>query len=203
MSSKIFQGQEWELSEYLSQPVLAFHDLFATSARTGWGGATSTNDARNRGTYGGTQDHAEDSDENEPLLPFTGPKADFEAREAEKNNRSILTSLLSSFSISLSRAFRSPEDIATEFLPYLIKLVTPDIKPVVVGGSGGAGGEQRGVASVRTDIERDLVRRAVRVMTDVGITFQRCRLETTDLSSSLSSTPGWRQGGTWVYRMEP
>ncbi|KAI9885736.1 MAG: hypothetical protein M1823_002457 [Watsoniomyces obsoletus] len=188
ISSKIFNGQEWELSEYLSQPILAFHHLFATSSRTGW----SSGQPANQGT------HNEDGEENEPPLPFTGPKADFEAREAEKNNRSILTSLLSSFSVSLSRAFRSPEDIATEFLPYLIKLVTPDIKPVVVGG----GGDQRGIASVRTDIERDLVRRAVRVMTDVGITFQRCRLEnTTDLGSSGGG--GWRQGGTWVYRMEP
>ena len=191
ISSKVFSGQEWELSEYLSQPILAFHYLFASPAvRTMWTGSNDhTKRHHQRQGMAGMGD-GDDEVGAEPL-PFTGVRADYEAREAEKQNRSILSSLLASFSVSLSRCCRSPEDVATEFLPYLVKMVAPDVRPVVVGGSGA---DQRGVASVRTDGERRLVQRAASVMDSVGISFQRCRLDT---EASVG------RAGTWVFRMEP
>lgn len=189
LSSRVFGGQEWELAEYLSQPALAFHHLFASSAtRSSWTAVTeyAHPNPQRHGPAGADDDGAGEGSQS----PFSGPRADFNAREAEKENRSILSGLLASFSVQLARAFRSPEDIATDLLPYLVKLVTPDVKPVVVGGSG----EQRGTASVRTEGERNLVRRAVNVMNGVGITFQRARVDGEVMAGRT---------GTWVYRMEP
>lgn len=177
ISSKIFSGQEWELSGYMCQSVLAFHHLFSTSSRSAWS-SDSTQKRPN-----------EDDDEDAEPLPFTGPRADFSAFEAEKHNRFLLSSLQSSFSLSLARTYRSPEDIATELIPYVVRLLSPDIKPTIVGGSG----DQRGMASVRKGTEQELVRRAVNVMSDVGVTFERIRLETDAVG----------RGGGWLYRMEP
>ncbi len=189
LSSRVYSGQEWELAEYLSQPALAFHHLFASSApRSSWTSATeySHSNPQRKGQAGRDDDGTGAGAES----PFSGPRADFNAREAEKENRAILSGLLSSLSVHLARSFRSPEEVATDFLPYLVKLVTPDVKPVVVGGSG----ELRGTASVRTQGERDLVRRAVNVMNGVGITFQRTRVDGEIMAGRT---------GTWVYRMEP
>ena len=172
LSSKIFNGQEWELNPYLSQSVLGFHHLFASPATHSWGNEQKQ--------WGG--------DGEEELLPFTGPRADFSAFEAQKQNRSILLGLQSSLSAPLLRSFRSAEEIATELLPHLIRILTPDVKPVVVGGSG----EQMGTASIRTESERDMVRRAVGVMSGVGVTYERGRVEGNQGSY-----------GGFVYRMEP
>ncbi|KAI9790645.1 MAG: hypothetical protein M1833_001898 [Piccolia ochrophora] len=174
LSSKVFSGQEWELSCYLSQPILAFHHLFASPARHSWTAAGN--------------DHRTSADDDAEPLPFTGPRADFEAHEAEKHTKAHLHALQSSLSPPLLRCFRSPESIATDLLPYLMQMLTPDVKPVVVGGSG----SQRGVASVRRESEREMVRRAAGVMSGVGVRFERGRLETVD----------GRDAG-WVYRMEP
>lgn len=200
VTSRVFSGQEWELAEYLSQPILAFHHLFGSSSprSTSWGSGTEqlhrcqqSQRVQDRGGEKGVIGGDDEGEAGElDFTPFTGPRADFSAREAEKQNRSILSGLLASFSVHLARSFRSPEDIATELLPYLNRLVSPEVKPVVVGG----GGDQKGVASVRTHGERDLIRRAVNVMHGIGVTFQRCRVEGETL-------PG--RAGTWVYRMEP
>ncbi|KAH0565203.1 hypothetical protein GP486_001403 [Trichoglossum hirsutum] len=175
LNSKIFTDQEWELTSYLSQPVLSFHHLFASSAR--YAQVSNFGQARSG-----------ENDDGDPA-PFAGPKADFTAHEALKSNRALLLAVQSSLSIPLLHSFRSPEEIATDLVPYLNKILTPDIKPVVVGGSG----DQRGVASVRKENEREMVRRAVGVMAGVGVTFERGRVE---------MEMGGRDGG-WVYRMEP
>ncbi|KAI9830922.1 MAG: hypothetical protein M1819_005304 [Sarea resinae] len=184
LSSKVFSNQEWELGGYLSQSVLAFHDLFASPIRHSW-------------STGYEQKRVGEEEIEEPA-PFTGLRAEFQAREAEKHNRATLLELQSALSISLLRSFRSPEDIAVELLPYLMSLLTPDVKPVIVGGSGGgtSGGDlQRSVASVRRESERAMVRRAVDVMNAVGVSFQHTRVET-------ESGGGGRHAG-FVYRMEP
>ena len=168
VSSKVFAGQDWELAPYLSQSVLALHHLFASSMRQ-------------------SERHKLFDEEDEEPMPFSGPRADFSAFEVEKHNRSILVTLQSSLNIPLLRSFRSLDDIATDLLPRLMAMLTPDIKPVVVGG-----GDQRGIASVRRESERELVRRAVRVMTGIGVVFEKARVETT--------TSGY---GGCVYRMEP
>ena len=173
LSSRVFAGQEWELNPYLSQSILGFHHLFATPAKHSWG-----TDQQNQ--WAGDQ-------EEEPS-PFTGPRADFSAYEAEKANRSLLQQLQASLSVPLLRSFRSPEELATDLLPHLLKMLTPDVKPVIVGGSG----EQRGTASVRKETERDMVRRAVDAMSAVSVTFERSKIE--------DARGGF---GGFVYRMEP
>ncbi|KAI1503022.1 hypothetical protein F5X99DRAFT_131013 [Biscogniauxia marginata] len=172
-SSRLFRSQDWELAPYLSQPILACHHLFASPIR--------------RANLGYDKKWGDAEDETRPL-PFSGPRADFVARESEKENRFILQAILAQLPPTLMRSFRSPEDISVDFLPYLIRLVSPDVKPVVVGGSGS------GTASVRKDTEKIMVKRAADVLAQVGIELQRGKIE----SESVFS-----RGPQWVYRMEP
>ncbi|KAK6077487.1 Chromosome transmission fidelity protein 18 [Seiridium cupressi] len=171
-SSRLFGSQDWELAPYISQPVLACHHLFATPTRH------SLLMYQKRG-----QD-----EEEAPPLPFSGPRADFAAFEAERGNRAMLQAMQAQLSPTLGRSFRSVEDIATDFIPYLTRLVSPDVKPVVVGGSG----DQKGTASVRKEAEKLMVKRAADTLLDVGISLQRGKIE-----GDAFSRP------TWVYRMEP
>lgn len=173
LSSKVYAGQEWELRPYLNESILGFHYLFGSSTKQSWSGKEPKE-------WGG--------DEDEVSTPFSGPRADFEAHEAQKQNCSILLALQSALSTPLQRAFRSPEEIATDLLPHLVCMLTPDVKPTIIGGSG----EMRGTASVRREGERDMIRRAVGVMGAVGVEFERSRIE--------DARGG--QGG-FVYRMEP
>ncbi|KAK4196284.1 putative chromosome transmission fidelity protein 18 [Triangularia verruculosa] len=174
-SSRIFSAQEWELAQYISQPVLACHHLFASARRH--------QPAAQEKRWG------EDDPNEAPPLPFSGPRADYEAREAEKLNRAILQGIQDSLPPSLSRSFRSPEDVATDFLPYLVRLISPDVKPVVVGGSDKMGS----IASVRREGEKAMVRRAANVLAEVGIQLHKGKIEDGGLVGRT----------TWVYRMEP
>ncbi|KAK8119411.1 chromosome transmission fidelity protein 18 [Apiospora kogelbergensis] len=172
-TSRLYGGQEWELAPYLSRAVLACHHLFATPIR-----------------HSQLMYQKRDAAEEEAApLPFTGPRADFSAYETEKTNRAMLQAVQAQLSPTLMRAFRSAEDIATDFMPYLIRLVSPDVKPVVVGGSG----DQKGTASVRKETEKAMVTRGAETLLDVGVELQRGRIE--------GDTFG--RGPTWVYRMEP
>ncbi|CAD6591291.1 MAG: hypothetical protein ASARMPRED_005297 [Alectoria sarmentosa] len=171
LSSKMYGGQEWELGPYLSHTVIGFHQLFASPAKQSW----ATNQTR------------WDGDDEKPL-PFSGPRADYLASEALKHNKAVLLGLQSSLSSQLLRSFRSADDISTDLLPNLIRMLTPNVKPIVVGG----GGDQRGVVSVRKEREREMIQRAVGVMGTVGVTLERARVETGQ--SGIS---------THIYRMEP
>lgn len=172
LSTKVFTGQEWELSPYLSQAVLGFHYLFASPPKNQWSG----------------DQKPWDDDHEEERMPFSGPRADYEASEAQKQNKSVIHELHSSFSGPLLRTFRSRDEISIELLPHLIKILIPDVNPVVVGGSG----DQRGVVSIRKEVERGMVQRAVSVMSAVGVTFERARIE-----------GGQSRVSNYVYRMEP
>lgn len=172
--SRLYASQEWELAPYLGQPVLACHHLFASPRRH-----FGSFDRRR----GGDAD-----DDAGPPMPFCGPRADYEAREAEKQNRAQLQALQAQLSPSLMRAFRSAEDVAAEFLPYLVRMVSPDVKPVVVGGSQGY------MASVRKESERALVRRASEVLAEVGIALLKGKIESEAISG---------RGPRFVYRMDP
>ena len=170
LSSKVHGGQEWELGPYLSQSVLGFHHLFASPAKHLWA------------------DQKRWDDDDEEPLPFSDPRADYMASEAQKQSKAVLLGLQSSLSPQLLRSFRSTEDISTELLPNLIKMLTPDVKPVVVGEISG----HRGVVSVRKEGEREMIQRAVGVMGAVGVTFERAKVEIGQ--SGISSH---------IYRMEP
>lgn len=171
ISSRVHSSQEWELGPYLSQSTLAFHHLFASSA-----GKIEANE----------RDNEDETAEEEH--PFSGPKADFLVFEAQKENRSILNGFHSSLSAPMLRMFRSVDSIVTDLVPHLIRMLSPDVKPVIVRGSG----EQRSTASVRKESERALVQSAVRVMAGMGVTFEKVRVE----------HEGGSHGG-WAYRMEP
>lgn len=167
ISSKVYSNQDWELGAYLSHSVAAFHHLFA-SAR-------------------GKSSHPENNEEEEEH-PFSGPRADFSAFEAQKQNRAILTGFQSLLSPPLTRLFRSTESVIVDLLPNLMRILSPDVKPVIVRGSG----ESKSVASVRKESERALVLAAVRAMMGLGVTFEKIRVE----------SEGGAHGG-WAYRMEP
>ena len=170
LSLKVYGAQEWELGPYLSQSVLGFHHLFASPAK---------NSLADQKCW--------DHDDEEPL-PFSGPRADFLASEAQKKSKALLLGLQSSLSPHLLRSFRSLEDISTDLVPNLIRILAPNIKPIVVGGSS----DQRGVVSVRKEGEREMVQRAVGVMVAVCVTFERARVEM-----------GQNGVSNYVYRMEP
>lgn len=171
ISAKVHSSQEWELGPYLSQSVLAFHHLFASAS-----GKTEVSN------------HDDGDDEIEEEHPFSGPRAEFAAFEAQKQNSAILTGFQSSFSAPMIRMFRSTDTVITDLIPNLVRMLSPEVKPVIVRGSG----EQRSTASVRKESERALVQSAVRVMTGMGVTFEKVRVE--------------HEGGGyagWAYRMEP
>ena len=170
LSLKVYGAQEWELGPYLSQSVLGFHHLFAS---------TTKNSLADQKCW--------DHDDEEPL-PFSGPRADYLASEAQKKSKALLLGLQSSLSPHLLRSFRPLEDISTDLLPNLIRILAPNIKPIVVGGSS----DQRGVVSVRKEGEREMVQRAVGVMVAVCVTFERARVEM-----------GQNGVSNYVYRMEP
>lgn len=179
-SSRIYSSQEWELAPYLSQPVLACHHLFASPHRQ------NTNAG-----YEKQWRAAEGDEEVAAPLPFTGPRADYSAYETEKQNRAILQGLQAQLPPVLMRAFRSPEDIATDFMPYLVRLVSPDVKPVVVGG----GMDKGSIASVRRDTEKEMIRRAAEVLAEVGISMVKGKIE--------EANPSIGGRTQWVYRMDP
>jgi chromosome transmission fidelity protein 18 len=178
--ARLYASQEWELAPYLCQPVLACHHLFASPKKhvismgydKRWGDATADEAAA-------------------APLPFSGPRADFQAHEAERENRAQLQAIQAQLSPTLGRLFRSAEDVATEFLPYLVRLVAPDVKPVTVGGSAGA------TASVRKDTEKAMVKRASEVLAEVGVALHKGRIEGGGADAFASRAP------EYVYRMEP
>lgn len=178
LSSRVFGGQEWELNPYLGQSVCAFHHLFAAvnNEKRGW-------DADNRVTV--------DKEAEAQSHPFSGPRADFAAYEAEKANRAIVTEFQSSFSGPLLRLYRSTDAIAAELIPNVTRMLAPEVKPVVVGGSAGQGS----IASVRKESEKGCIRIGSRVMSGLNVTFEKVRIEI--------EGGGAHSHGGFALRMEP
>ncbi|PVI01882.1 hypothetical protein DM02DRAFT_613323 [Periconia macrospinosa] len=170
--SAVHGSQEWELAPYLSQTVLAFHNLFASPRHQ------SSNPV---------------ADPDAQTSVFTGPSANYMATEQLKASRAALMGLQSSLSLPLTRLFRSPEELAIEFIPYVLRMLSPDVKPVIVN-TGASGSKSAATASVRKASERELVRRAVQAMAATGVRFERSKVEFDDAAN--------RNGG-WVLRMEP
>lgn len=96
--------------------------------------------------------------------------------------------------------YRSTDDVATELLPYVLRILSPDVKPVIVntGSKATAGGSgPTSTASVRKASEKELVAGAVEAMLATGVRFERARVELESVGR-----PGQGSGG-WVFRMEP
>ena len=101
--------------------------------------------------------------------------------------------LQSTLSLPLARTFRSPNELAVELLPYVLRMLSPDVKPVLVN-TGSTAARTAATASVRKASEKVLVKKAVEAMTATGVRFEKSRVETEDAAN--------RSGG-WVLRMEP
>lgn len=173
ISSRVFQEQEYELTGYLSHPILAFHSLFCCPKRQ-----ESTT-----GRYG------KQLEEDIDPPPFSGPAVEWEVREGIKENKALIQSVHSCLGgIRLHQCFKSSESVAMELAPWVARILSPSIKPVVVGGSGPAGG----IASVRREGEKKLVNRGVEVMCGMGVEFEKVRVE------GMTTL-----GSGWIYRMEP
>ncbi|OJD29326.1 chromosome transmission fidelity protein 18 [Diplodia corticola] len=192
ISNLVHTGQEWELAKYLSVPVLAFHDLFASSIRPSLGNQSTFRKGR-----GAAENGVEP--ETEPT-PFSGPSAPYQAIEQTRANLASLTGLQSSLTLPLTRLYRSPAEVSTELIPYTLRMLSPDVKPVIINTSTAAAGGDRSkpsaTASVRKASEKALVMRAVNAMAAVGVRFEKSRID-------------WgmdaRQAGHggWIFRMEP
>ncbi|CAI6330543.1 unnamed protein product [Periconia digitata] len=172
ISSAVHGSQEWELAPYLSQTVLAFHSLFASPRH---------------------QNSNPVADPDAQTSIFTGPSANYMASEQLKASRAALMGLQSTLSLPLTRLFRSPQELAIEFIPYILRMLSPDVKPVLVN-TGATGSKSAATASVRKASEKELVRRAAQAMAATGVRFERSRVEFDD---------GTNRNGGWVLRMEP
>ncbi|KAF9729294.1 hypothetical protein PMIN04_009288 [Paraphaeosphaeria minitans] len=172
LSFAVHGSQEWELAPYLSQSVLAFHNLFASPRQH------SSNPI---------------ADPDVETSAFSGPSANYMASEELKKNRAQLMALQSTLSLPLTRQFRSPEEMALELIPYVLRMLSPDVKPVIVN-TGATGSKSVATASVRKASEKELVKKAVEAMAATGVRFERSRVELEDVAN--------RTGG-WVFRMEP
>ena len=170
ISSRVHVAHEWELGSYLPQSVLAFHDLFASPLKQAW------------------SNQRWDVETKEHNSQFSGPRANSAASEALKQSTATLQALQLSLSAPLARSFRSIESLSVELTPHLMRILTPDVKPVMVGGGGEAGA----VVSVRKESERRLIARAAEVMHAISLTFERTRVETERSGQS-----------NYIYRMEP
>lgn len=115
------------------------------------------------------------------------------ASEELKKNKAQLMALQNTLSLPLARQFRSPEEMALELIPYVLKMLSPDVKPVIVN-TGAMGSKSVATASVRKASEKVLVKKAVEAMAATGVRFERSRVELEDVAN--------RTGG-WVFRMEP
>lgn len=200
LSTAVHSSQEWELAPYLSQTPLVFHQLFASTQGLGLVGA------QNAGLK--TYDADNSKEEEDSPHPFSGPGASWAAIEAEKQNHAILTSLQSGLSMHLTRMYRSIEDMATELVPYVVRMLSPDVKPVIINTSSNASSSTSkfnnvSTASVRRAGEKALVLRSVHAMSATGVRFERAKIDFEASSSGALSRPTATVSGGWIYRMDP
>jgi chromosome transmission fidelity protein 18 len=189
LHSQLASSQDWELAPYLSSPILAFHHLFASSSSAHYQHGNAYN----------TKDNNED-EAVKANTPFSGPGAPYTASETLKSNTASIASLQAILSLPLARMYRSVADIATELLPYTLRMMNPDIKPVLVHSSSSGTSKSVPTASVRKASERPLVARAVEAMAATGVRFERTKVE---YDSGASSVVMGKGVSGWVYRMEP
>ncbi|KAF4550095.1 ATPase-like protein 2 [Elsinoe fawcettii] len=196
ISSAVFSSSEWELAPYLSTPALGFHHLFATSAAT-----RARYTSYSKPAFQSASELTQAVDEPHP---FTLPSASFAAHERQKTHMAMLQTLHENLSLPLTRLYPRIEGLAVEFVPYLLRMLAPNVNPVLITsststGSGQGKGDNRTSASVRKASERLLIERSVRAMTATGCRFERHRVE---MLPGQQGAGGKNVGG-WVYRLVP
>ncbi|KAF2768288.1 P-loop containing nucleoside triphosphate hydrolase protein, partial [Teratosphaeria nubilosa] len=192
LSHHIFGGtNDWDLAPYLSTPILAFHHLFASPTRSHYSNPLPHHPTSNPSNPDPTtQPH-----------PFTTAQAPRTAHEATKSNESLLLTLQTSLSLPLARAFPSPPTITTDLLPYLLRMLAPNIHPILLN-TNTSGHNEESTASVRKASEQALVARAVNAMAASGLRFERTRVTPADDEGRGMWRPS-SSGSQWVYRLEP
>lgn len=184
-SHRVHAQQEWDLAPYLSYPVLAFHNLFASSNNALADAKKNVN----------PNDAASEEDTKHPLHTM---RADAHSHEFYRANAAHLTQLHAQLSLPLQRSFRSHGSMATELIPYALRLLNPAVKPVLVAGT----------SSVRRGEERELVSRSVECMRAIGARFEKSKVDFgADEGSGEAAAPKnlaqAHINSGWVYRMEP
>lgn len=174
-------NSEWEMAPYLSTPILGFHHLFASQMRKPQNLPTDEN-----------------ADSTEPAHPLTTPQASFAAHEAQKANSALLQTFQSQLSQPLTRLFPSTADIVTDFLPNLLRMLSPNVSPTIIGGSG----TDKSTATVRKTSEQTLVARAIQAMSASGVRFEKSKLSY-DEEADVAAAGGYKGPASWVYRMSP
>ncbi|PNS17041.1 hypothetical protein CAC42_5005 [Sphaceloma murrayae] len=200
LSSAVYSLSEWELAPYLSTPALGFHHLFAASSATRARYSSSSHNPNKTYSNNPSGPRGEEEEEEEEVHPFLTPSAPFAATERTKSNAALLQSLYENLTPDLTRLYPRPEHLALDFAPYLLRMLSPAVNPVLITSSvGGSGkGDNRTTASVRKASERLLVERATRAMLATGVRFERNRVDGFEAGVGQGKV-----AGGWVYRMEP
>ena len=189
LHSQLTSSQDWELAPYLSTPALAFHHLFA-----------HTSTARHQHSSTHAKNESDDAVHDAAAL-FAGPGAPYAASEAQRATAAALAALHASLALPLARLYRAPADLAAELVPFALRILSPDVRPVLVHSQSAAaavgGAKAVPTASVRKASERALVARAVQAMAATGVRFERVRVEFDGGVAAARGVAGW------VYRMEP
>ncbi|KAF1811574.1 hypothetical protein P152DRAFT_508107 [Eremomyces bilateralis CBS 781.70] len=197
ISSRVHASHEWELGSYLSLAPLALHNLFAVPAAVASRNEAPLNHAP-RG-LNGTKD------------PSAQPGR-FPGDHAEKEYAALLSHMESILPHPTSSTFRNNNLIVLELVPYLLRILSPGIKVVGVGGTKGA---TASFACVRKASEKAMLALSVNAALATGITFERVRIENTSaaeqdpdekgeqLDQPTKSMAQAQANMGWVYRLQP
>lgn len=173
MSFRVWDKQDFELTPYLSYPILGFRNLFASSM------AMSMGMGHAKPKFGEQEEEVEE-------VPFSGPRAEYEAREKLKENKTILQSLQNGLlNVRTLQSFKKEVALTTELAPYLSRILSPRIQPVLIQQAEGR------LASVRKESERKLVKRSAEIMISLGLRFEKVKI---DIGNGRTD---------FAFRMEP
>ena len=233
LNSAVYASQEWELSPYLSSPILAMHHLFASPSRPSWNANipnNSFNNNNNNNNKFNSHGHSATSARSNADVstgdgggggsgttatsqphPLALPTAPYTALELTKQSKETLAHLHAGMTLPVSRMYSAPDLLATELAPYVMRILAPAVNPVVVGGSGLSSGPSSSsssshpgsFASVRKASEKAMVARAVECMGATGIRFSKVRVGSTADGEPYGNSRGENAGDGNAYAKRP
>jgi len=197
LSSQVFGSSEWELAPYLSSPILSFHLLFATSTATRARYAPSIGSSYSNNHISISENHVSDE-----AHPFTGQQASYLAHERQKHNHSLLQSLHENLSLSLNRLYPKSDSMALEFIPYVLRMISPAVSPVLITSAAPSSSSSTNAkittACVRKASEKLLVARSIQALLATGLKFEKHRVD-----SSIMSINNVKTAAGFIYRLAP